>query len=192
MLSASLLAQAPPSPCPADKPVDDLITEIHKLQSKKKARNKNPLPDSICIFGWCRGVKKSTPPTMPEAAPRVEQPTVPGANSGHDGNSSSSKSPADKCNERMEQALRAAHNVEVGDFYFSEENNYRAALFRYQDADKDKPGDAAIHVRLGRAYEKLNDRDHAIAEYTAAEKLAGPEKWTEEARKALERLRQGE
>jgi tetratricopeptide (TPR) repeat protein len=176
-----MLAQTP-APCPADKPVDDISAEIHKLQSKKNSRNKNPLPDNICIFGWCRQAK--TPPTIPRPAPRVEEP----ANTGSDG-ISSSKTPADKCNERMDQALEAAHNVEVGDFYF-DDKNYRAALFRYQDADKDKAGDAAIHVRLGRAYEKLKQPEQAIEQYAAAEKLAGPEKWTEEARKALERLKQ--
>ncbi len=76
---------------------------------------------------------------------------------------------------------------DVGDYSF-EEKNYRGALMRYQDALKWKPDDIAIHVRLGRTYEKLNDESHAIEEYTAAQKLGGPEKWTEEASTALKRL----
>jgi cytochrome c-type biogenesis protein CcmH/NrfG len=59
---------------------------------------------------------------------------------------------------------------------------------RYKDAAKEKPSDIAIHVRLGRVFEKLNQLPQAIEEYTAAEKLAGPDKWTAEARAALARL----
>ena len=83
----------------------------------------------------------------------------------------------------MEQALEAAHNVEVGDFSF-EKNNYTGALFRYQDAAKQKPDDLAIHVRLGRVFEKLNRLPEAIEQYKAAEKLTGPAKWSDEARAA--------
>lgn len=87
----------------------------------------------------------------------------------------------------MERALEAAHDVDVGDFYF-EQTNYKAALLRYQDAVEQKPGDAAIHVRLGRVFEKLNQLPKAIEQYQAAQKLAGPEKWLDEARAALLRL----
>ena len=92
----------------------------------------------------------------------------------------------------MEIALKAAHDVDVGDYYF-EQKNYNGALMRYKDALEGKPGDIAIHVRLGRAYEKLNQAAQAVEEYKAALKLAGPEpakdKWSEEAKSALERLR---
>jgi tetratricopeptide (TPR) repeat protein len=90
----------------------------------------------------------------------------------------------------MEMAIDAAHNVEVGDFYFTEKN-YRAALLRYSDAAQNKPGDPAIHVRLGRVYEKLKQLPQAIDQYNAAQKLAGPEKWSDEARSALVRLQRG-
>src|SRR5579864_8744468 len=70
VLSAGMLAPSAPPPCPADRPVDDIIAEIHKQQSNKKHRNANPLPDVICIGGWCRGrPRKQTPPTFPEPAP---------------------------------------------------------------------------------------------------------------------------
>ncbi len=169
-------------PCPSDKPVDDIIGEIHKSQSKKNSRNKNPLPDAVCIFGWCPiTIKKpaSTPPAKTD-------PDVPAQNPS-DSSSSSSKSATDKCNEQMDRVLDAAHNVEVGDYYFGEKN-YRAALMRYQDASEAKPDDNAIAVRLGRVSEKLNDTAAAIQHYTAALKLSGPEKWTQEAKAALARL----
>ncbi len=87
----------------------------------------------------------------------------------------------------MEKTLEAAHYVEVGDYYF-EKGSYQAALLRYRDAAEQKAGDAAVHVRLGRVYEKFNDRLQAIKEYEIAEKLAAPEQWTQEARAAMARL----
>jgi tetratricopeptide (TPR) repeat protein len=93
----------------------------------------------------------------------------------------------DKCQEAVEKALEAAHNVEVGDEYF-EAKNYNAALMRYKDAVEEKPGDAAIHVRLGRAFEKLNQLPQAIEQYKAAQELAGPAKWSDEAKAAVLRL----
>ena len=87
----------------------------------------------------------------------------------------------------MEMALDAAHDVDVGDYYF-EEKNYNGALMRYNDALNEKPGDIAIYVRLGRVFEKLNQVPQAIEQYKAAQKLAGPEKWSDEAKSALLRL----
>lgn len=87
----------------------------------------------------------------------------------------------------MELAFEAAHNVEVGDFNFKEKN-YEGAWLRYTDAVQEKPGDAALHVRLGRVLEKAKQIPNAIEEYKAAQALAGPEKWSDEAKAALLRL----
>jgi tetratricopeptide (TPR) repeat protein len=89
----------------------------------------------------------------------------------------------------MEKALEAAHNVDVGDYEF-ESKNYKGALLRYKDADEEKTGDAAIHVRLGRVFEKLGQLPQAIEQYKAAQELAGPQKWPDEAKAALLRLQQ--
>jgi hypothetical protein len=165
--------------------VDDLIGEIHKQQAKKKHRNPNPFPDAICIGGWCRGRPK-TPPPVPSPAPRADTPSTTDSSSS---GVSSSKVPVDKCDEAMELALEAAHNVEVGDYSF-ESKNYQGALMRYKDADEEKPGDAAIHVRLGRAFEKLGHLEEATGQYKAALDGAGPQKWSDEAKAALVRLEQ--
>jgi tetratricopeptide (TPR) repeat protein len=178
MLSATVLAQAPPPSCPADRPVDDIIAEIQKQQSKKNSRNKNPLPDMICIFGWCRSTGKQ-PPAKPQPVPREETPRTEDV--------SSSRAASDRCNDATERALEAAHNVEVGDYYLAEKN-YKAALFRYEDAAEQKKDDNAIRVRLGRVFEKLNDIPQALESYKSAQKLAGPEKWTQEAKAAVARL----
>ena len=93
--------------------MDDIITEVHKQQSNKKHRNSNPFPDVICIWGWCRDdSSKRTPPTFPESAPQAKNPS-------ENESTSSSRVPVDKCNDAMEMALKAAHNVEVGDYSFA-------------------------------------------------------------------------
>ena len=154
--------------------MDDYIAQIQQSKSKKKARNKNPLPDFACVFGWCKGSPKPAPKSRAGTAAEGTKPN-------------STNPAAIKCDLEMEQVLDAAHDVDVGDTYF-EEKNYRAALFRYQDAAKQKPDDAAIEVRLGRAYEKLDQPEQAAIQYTAAAKLAGPDRWTHEARASLARL----
>lgn len=176
-----MLAQTAPPSCPADRPVDDIITEVHKQQSKKKHRKLDPLPDVICIWGWCRDrSRKETPPTVPESAPAAKTPSA-------NDSMSSTRVPVDKCQDALEMALEAAHNVEVGDYYFTAKN-YDGALMRYKDAVEEKPGDAAIHVRLARVFEKLGQLPQAIEQYKAAQELAGPEKWSDEAKAALLRL----
>jgi hypothetical protein len=181
VLSAGMLAQSAPASCPAERPVDDIITEVHKQQSNKKHRNSNPFPDVICIWGWCRDhSSKQTPPTIPEPAPQAKNP-------GGNESTSSSKVPVDKCDEAMEMALKAAHDVEVGDYSFAA-NNYQGALLRYKDAVEEKPGDAAIHVRLGRAFEKLGQLPQAMEQYKAAQELAAPAKWSDEAKAGVLRL----
>ena len=177
--------QSLPPACPAGRPVDDIIVELNKQQAKKKHRNPNPLPNVFCIGGWCRS-HSSTPPTVPEPAPRAEKPS--GQDSSSNGESSS-RIPVDKCDDAMEKALEAAHNVDVGDYSF-ENKNYQGALLRYKDADEEKPGDVAIHVRLGRVLEQLGQIPEAIGQYKAAQELEGPQKWSEEAKAALLRLQQ--
>ncbi len=182
------MAQGAAPSCPADRPVDDIITEVHKQQSKMKHRNTNPFPDVGCIWGWCRD-KRETPNTFPEPAPGTNAQNREGKQTSSDESSSkgSSTTPVNSCDVATEQALEAAHSVDVGDFNFTQKN-YQGALMRYQDAAERKPGDAAIFVRLGRTFEKLDQRPRAIEQYEAALKLAGPEKWTQEAKSALARL----
>ena len=174
VLLVSVASMAQSAACPSNRPVDDYITEIHKSHSSRKARNKNPLPDFVCVFGWCKQAPKK--PATASEPPAGENGQV------------DSTSPASiKCDLEMQQVLDAAHDVDVGDTYF-EEKNFHAALFRYQDALKAKPDDAAILVRLGRAYEKLDQPDEAARQYADAAKLPGPEKWVQEARDSLARL----
>src|SRR5262245_8338490 len=200
VVSAGMFAQStPPPPCPADRPVDEIVAEIQKQQSKKKNRNTNPLPESTCVFGWCLDHGR-TPPTLPKSEPRAQTSEDDKAsaadasssnsndpNSSSTSSTSSSRDPKVACENALEIAVSAAHNVEVGDYYFKEKN-YRAAQQRYSEALEAKPSDAAIHVRLGRVLEKLNESPPAIEHYKAAQELGSPQKWADEAKAALSRL----
>jgi tetratricopeptide (TPR) repeat protein len=176
-LTAAVLAQSAPPPCPADRPLDDIIQ-----QSKKEHRNGNPLPQVICT-PECINRPITTPETFPDE-PQVEVSTRKSTSSTEP---ESKANPINTCGEAMKMAVRAAHDVEVGDSYFGH-RNYSGALLRYNDAVEEKPGDLAIHVRLARTFEKLGQIPHAIQEYKTAQKLAGPQKWSEEAKSSLIRL----
>lgn len=177
VVSAAVYGQPAPPRCPADRPIDEIIADIHKEQSSKKHRN---LPQVGPI---------TTPPTFPEPAPQVEVPSKSNDTNSSDRTPQPSlePGPAEKCADAMNMALQAAHDVEVGDYYFGQQE-YKGALQRYSDADEEKPEDLAIHVRLGRTFEKLGQLPQAIQEYKSAQRLAGPQKWSDEAKSALIRL----
>lgn len=187
-MCATMLAQSVAPACPATQPVDDIIGQIHRQQSKRKHRNANPLPQIICIFAWCIDISR-TPPTIPETAPVVHGPKR-DSGSGTDSSSAAtdlSSAKTDSCDTATRSALLAAHNVDVGDYYFFEAKAYEAASLRYLEALEQKPDDAAIHVRLGRALEKLKQFPQAIEQYKMVPGR-GPERWSKEANGALLRL----
>lgn len=174
-------AKSPP-PCRNGRPLEEYLEELKK---SKKQRNKNPLPTGACIGSLCLG-KAGAP--QPEKSP-APPPTQPRSESG--AGESSSKGSTDEAakNEASSRdGLAAAQSVEVGDYYFGEKN-YRAALSRYQEALESKPDDAAIYLRLGRAFDKLGETTRAFENYDAslAADPAGPS--AEESGKAVERLR---
>jgi len=175
VLNAKALPQSAQKSCPADRPVDDFISEMKK---QEKVRNKQLSPETYCVLGWCRQVSR-TPPTVPQST-QAQKPA-------NGADYSSSTSELDKCDMAMELAIEAAHDVEVGD-YNAKKQNLRGALMRYQDALEKKLNDAAIQVRLGRTYEKLGDVAQAKESYTAALKLSGPDPWMREAKSGLARL----
>ena len=135
LVGAAVYAQSAPPRCPADRPIDEIIGDIHKEQSNRKHRNKNPLPQHDPI---------TTPPTFPGSVPPVE------VRSNANDTSSSDRTlqptldagPAEKCADAMNMTLEAAHDVEVGDYYFSR-RKYDGALRRYNDAAEEKPEDVA-------------------------------------------------
>jgi tetratricopeptide (TPR) repeat protein len=83
---------------------------------------------------------------------------------------------------------RAAKDVEVGDYYFKRKN-YKGALERYKDALIYKENDAIANFRLGQTYEKMKQPDEAVAHYEAYLKILPHGVLSEEAQKAIERLK---
>src|SRR5580698_6592465 len=84
---------------------------------------------------------------------------------------------------------KAAKSVEVGDFYFRRKN-YRAAEDRYREALMYKEDDAIATFRLSVCLDKMDRPGEARQGYESYLKILphGPE--AEQARKALERLRE--
>jgi Tfp pilus assembly protein PilF len=83
---------------------------------------------------------------------------------------------------------KAAKSIEVGNFYFKR-GNYRAAEDRYREALRYKENDAVATIRLAVCLEKLGVLDDARNEYESYLKILphGPE--SEQAQKAIERLK---
>ncbi len=82
---------------------------------------------------------------------------------------------------------RAVKDDEVGDFYFKQ-GNYKGAIARYEDALQYKEHDAVANFRLGQCYEKLDQRDQAIAHYKEYLKILPQGPFAKQAKKALEKL----
>ena len=189
---ASSVAQTAPAKaeaaCYQDKGVDEYVAELNK----REKGSRNPLPNDICIFGMCAhtgvGPKERTPDPGPPSTekPTLKRPVDPDE-------SSSKKETADVAGTIVAESsaydpVTAARDVDVGDYYFREKN-YRGALMRYGDAHTAKPGDAAIHLRMARAWEKLGAPERAYLEYGATVRLEAEGKAATEARSAMERLR---
>jgi tetratricopeptide (TPR) repeat protein len=84
---------------------------------------------------------------------------------------------------------KAAKDIEVGDYYFKERKNYRAAAERYREALLYKENDAVATFRLAVCLEKMDQPDEARKEYEAYLKILphGPQEV--EAQKAIQRLK---
>lgn len=84
---------------------------------------------------------------------------------------------------------KAAKDIEVGDFYFKRKN-YIAAESRYREALQYKDDDAMATYRLAVCLEKMQRPDEAREEYESYLKILpyGPQ--AEEAKKAIERLKE--
>src|ERR1700691_1744708 len=83
---------------------------------------------------------------------------------------------------------KAAKNIEVGDFYFKRQN-YRAAEDRYREALRYKDNDAVATIKLAVCLEKLGVLDDARAAYESYLKILTHGPQSEEAKKAIARLK---
>ena len=83
---------------------------------------------------------------------------------------------------------KAAKDIEVGDFYFKRKN-YHAAEDRYREALFYKENDAMATFRLAVCLDKLDQPDEARKEYENYLKILPHGPQTEEAQKAIQRLK---
>ena len=83
--------------------------------------------------------------------------------------------------------LRAMKDVEVGDFYYKQEN-YKAAISRFREALQFKPNDAVATFKLAQSLEKIKQFEEARARYEEYLTILKDGPSAGEARKALERL----
>jgi len=83
---------------------------------------------------------------------------------------------------------KAAKDIEVGDYYFKERKNYRAAAERYREALLYKQNDAVATFRLAICLEKMGQPDEARKEYESYLKILPHGPQAEEAQKAIQRL----
>jgi tetratricopeptide (TPR) repeat protein len=84
---------------------------------------------------------------------------------------------------------KAAKDIEVGDYYFKARKNYRAAADRYREALFYKPDDAVATFRLAVCLEKMDQPDDARKEYENYLKILPHGPQSEEAEKAIQRLK---
>ena len=82
---------------------------------------------------------------------------------------------------------KAQKDIEVGDFYFKQQN-YRAALSRYEEALYYKNNDAVATYRLAVCQEKLGESEDARKAYQAYLKILPEGPFAVEAKKALARI----
>jgi tetratricopeptide (TPR) repeat protein len=190
VLSPCLLAQQtaksnndPPKSSAAPVQSCGIGTIDEYLAAKKKAKrvhDKNPLPDDVCVFGWCRSNPNAPDPTnLPTSHPSDD---TTGSAKQSSNESSSKPVIGPTCD-----VYSAVHDVEVGDFNY-EDKNFRGALIRYKSALDNKPNDPGILLRLGKTFEKLGDLESARGKYQASIAAAPEGPTAKESKSALSHL----
>ena len=84
--------------------------------------------------------------------------------------------------------MKALKAIEVGDWYFKQEN-YKAAISRYQEALEYKPHDAEATYKLAQVLNKTGDSAGAKENYEAYLKILPNGPYAKKAREALSKLK---
>ncbi len=95
--------------------------------------------------------------------------------------------PQESEDENTFDPVRAAKDMQVGDFYFRR-GNYDAAIMRYKDAAQHRPNFAIPYLRIAKAYEKKKDLKSAIEAYQKYLQILPKGKDAPYARKQIEEL----
>jgi tetratricopeptide (TPR) repeat protein len=167
---------------------------------------------SLCLGGWVVAQVETVPhsdksPAPSQAPPRSDRDQEAGESSSRDTRIDLSPPKDDAKNHPFSAAddtesdasadvqefhpwnpHKAAKDVEVGDFYFKRKN-YRAALDRYREALYWKNNDAVANFRMAQCLEKMNQPLEARAHYEEYVKILPGGPFSEEAKKALARLK---
>jgi tetratricopeptide (TPR) repeat protein len=83
---------------------------------------------------------------------------------------------------------KAMKDIEVGEYYYKRKN-YKAALDRFHEALYYKNNDAEATFRLAQCQEKLDEPADSLSNYQAYLKILPHGPYSEEARKAIDRLK---
>lgn len=84
--------------------------------------------------------------------------------------------------------MKAMKDIEVGDWYYKQEN-YKAAISRYQEALQYKPRDAEATYKLGEVLEKTGDYAGAVQNYRDYLKILPHGPYAQKAEKKLDHLK---
>ncbi len=85
--------------------------------------------------------------------------------------------------------MKALKDIEVGDWYYKQEN-YKAAISRYREALDFKPHDAEATFKLAEVLNKTGDQAEATTNYEEYLKLLPTGPHAKKAREALEKLKE--
>ena len=139
---------------------------------------------------------QSSPPPPGQVPPRSEpQPAPRGPNDSSSRDSESPPGPPPDVPDDSVTEMRpwdphkAMKDVEVGNFYFKQDN-YRGALSRFCEALQYKPNDAVATFRVAESLEKLGDLGGAQGYYEQYLKVLPNGPSAAQAKKALERIKE--
>jgi tetratricopeptide (TPR) repeat protein len=83
--------------------------------------------------------------------------------------------------------VRAYNDMKIGDYYFKK-GRYDAAIARYEDAARHKPGYAIPYLRIAKAREKKHDTKGAIEAYKKYLEILPKGSDAPDAKKQIEKL----
>lgn len=85
--------------------------------------------------------------------------------------------------------VQAYNDMKIGDFYFKK-GRYDAAIARYRDAARHRPGFAIPYLRIAKAYEKKHEPKGAIEAYEKYLEILPKGSDAPFAKKQIEKLKQ--
>ena len=170
----------PPAPEPAP---DQTPPEEPKKESKIKRKLKDAAPTCIGIAGGAGKCRQSSDPETAEQRKKEAQQQQLHDQCRDAADQPGTPDPA--CVELHKQD--SAHDLEVGDEYFSDKH-YPSAENRYRLALQEDPTNATAMLHLAQLLEKMDRKPEAADQYRKFLATNPPEPEASKARKALDKL----